>query len=823
MGAFSEAEFAEKYADAWGFPKLSPEQAKELERLAQKVYDKKGGFKQYEAVQDMLNYIAKLPGTDLGEVAMGVWYANVLSGERTQFKNFFGNAINFTFEWAVSVIKAVATGKFELIPFVTLGAGRGFGKGIFDFAYVMQTGYSPIRGGKIETSNVMEQWKFKGLAYPLNFVKYVSRFMVATDTFFYSGLKEFRAYELAMREARKINSEATKPTMSDWAKANELLSNTTERRIEAEKQAKEEGIFETPDKSKPTRQRIREANEYKKRVWEIMEEHRSETIVHGASDFASRGTYNYKPEGMLGIATYYIGRLAEVSTLSPKLFGRTVHIRVGKLLVPFTRIIANVGNTALDYTPLGLIRAANGRTGLAYFEEHQLSKGFSREMTSEESWRTFTKSVMGMAAYTYLFLMSEPPEDDKEEPAITITANGLGDYAKNEELKKDPNGWEPYSIKVNGKWYSYQYTPLFLILAPLGWLRDEQKYQSDKFDEKSTMDIIAGSMWKSLAAMSDMTWMTTVAGLMESLSSKDESTFIGYWKRTAASAVKGFIYPKFVEQTKQMIDDHSSNPRKYSSSLWGKILKDMPVLNNKFPVQYNAFGEPVVFDAVQMMETGTSDPYAKYIAENLYIDGKTLGIPDQKEKANMIYDDNKKIERPMNDFEYMDYVREIGLRTKERIMSELMVKPNLSREEIQKEVDSIKSETRKLVRQEMFGWGDFRLENPEGWELLRKNRAVQIPVSLPKEGELSSEIKWKTDEGEVAATREEVQQFNKTAIKYYFEMVESYLGEEPSKTGRNEATGEFIYIETLKKLWQSAREGAKGAIIEAREESKKAK
>ena len=53
-------------------------------------------------------------------------------------------------------------------------------------------------------------------------------------------------------------------------------------------------------------------------------------------------------------------------------------------------------------------------------------------------------------------------------------------------------------------------------------------------------------------------------------------------------------------------------------------------------------------------------------------------------------------------------MREIGLRTKDRIMTELMPK-DLTWEEISKEVDSIKQEVRQLVKAEMFGWGEFRL------------------------------------------------------------------------------------------------------------------
>jgi len=175
----------------------------------------------------------------------------------------------------------------------------------------------------------------------------------------------------------------------------------------------------------------------------------------------------------------------------------------------------------------------------------------------------------------------------------------------------------------------------------------------------------------------------------------------------------------------------------------------------------------------------------------------------------------------MDDWEYMDFVRETALRIKERITTELMTKPNLTREEIQKEVDSIKTETRKLVRQEMFGWGEFRLGNPAEWEKLKANRAVQIPLTVPEKDKLSSTLKWKGEDGkEIFATRDEVMEYNRVSMKNYIEMVNEYLLENPDKTDRNEVTNEFVYNEVLKNLWTSAREIAKGEFIENRSNKK---
>jgi hypothetical protein len=214
-----------------------------------------------------------------------------------------------------------------------------------------------------------------------------------------------------------------------------------------------------------------------------------------------------------------------------------------------------------------------------------------------------------------------------------------------------------------------------------------------------------------------------------------------------------------------------------------------------------------------MLESGTSDPYAKYIAENLYQHGKVLGAPSQKETACTIYDDVKKIERQMDDFEYMDYIRESSLRIKERVMTELMPK-DLTWEEIDKKITSIKEETRKLVKAEMFGWGQFRTDNPQVWKKLSDNRAIQIPETTP--------VRWvNEDDKQDKATKEEMVQFNKDAFKVYSEMALEYINDKPNKTELNPVTGEFVYIEVLKELWSGAKSHAKGLLIEKRENTPK--
>ena len=791
MGAFSDAEFAEAYADAWGFPKLTPEQVKEIERLAKKVYNAPEGFQKYERVQDLLAYEAKLPGLDLGDFAMGMWYSTILSGFRTQFKNVFANTMNTFFELIVAGAKDPRN-----LPGLMWGLLNGWQKGGYEFTHILRKGYMPIRGFKIESPIDLELNKFRGGGWnPMNWFKYVPRFMVAADAFSYGGLKEMRAYEMAMNEARKLNKEAESPTMDNWAKATEILNKTSERLAEAEIQAEQEGL-KKDSKTKEDR------GAYKRRVWEIMEQGRGQTIIEDSTHFAAHGTFNYKPEGIIGLLTEFVASLTYNASIRATVFGRQFTMRPAKFIIPFTRIIANVADVALDYyPPVGLIRGVTGGVGLKTWKGGKLANKY-RKYTPEERKKVWIKFAIGSMAQVGLYLLSEPPDDDKEQK-FEITANGYGDYKKNHELKE--SGWQPYSIRIGKVWLSYQYTPLVLALAPVGLIRDFQKYKGEKYNEKDLISLIGISYFRSLRVMGDMTWATSLTGLMDAMNAKNEEQAIGYAKNMLTSTVKGIIYPKLAEQTVQFIDKAQKNPRREASTVLGKIMRDIPIVRSKYNTMLNAVGEPVMYDPIQMLNVEVSDPFWDYINEHKI----NIGKPNQRD---LIYDDINKIERGMTDDEYFNFIETSGREIKKRIMEEMMVK-ELSNEDIKKESDNIKTEVRRTTIIEIFGWGDFRQKNEKQWDVLRKYNAVKIPTKTP--------IVWLDENDKKAtATEEEMEFYNNEAMKIYAEEIIDYFKSGDvsyDKETINLLTGQSDYEKEISEIWSKANADAKKAVIEKRE------
>ncbi len=98
-----------------------------------------------------------------------------------------------------------------------------------------------------------------------------------------------------------------------------------------------------------------------------MESSRPTQMTEDAYNFAAHGTFNYESDGTLGAFTNAVSKALDV-----KVGG----VQPGRFVVPFTRIITNVVNNALDYSPVGLIRAAKGARGFKSFDEISLTSCF---------------------------------------------------------------------------------------------------------------------------------------------------------------------------------------------------------------------------------------------------------------------------------------------------------------------------------------------------------------------------------------------------------------------------------------------------------------
>jgi hypothetical protein len=144
----------------------------------------------------------------------------------------------------------------------------------------------------------------------------------------------------------------------------------------------------------------------------------------------------------------------------------------------------------------------------------------------------------------------------------------------------------------------------------------------------------------------------------------------------------------------------------------------------------------------------------------------TIGKPRQNVP---IYDDVNNIERGMTDQEYFDFVRISGAEIKRRIEEEVMGK-GLPEKDAINEINNIKNEERKRTQQEMFGWGNIRMNNPEDWQLIKNNGAVRVTPSY-----VDVVLLINGKDKKVRLNPEQLKEYNNIAMEEYRKGIVPYL------------------------------------------------
>jgi hypothetical protein len=635
LGAFSDAEFLHIYAEKMGWKNIVDKDLENIRKLAERVQNEEEGFRRMRAVEDLLAYQANLGGIPFSELAQSVWYANILSGYKTHGINMLSNLSNLFLHYGVSVIRNPSDAAF-----LAKGMIYGFRRGIIEGKATWETGYSPI-SAKAEVPATLERRKFKSILYPLNAYKYVRRAMVAADVMFFEAAKEMRAYQFAKRIA--VEQGKIDPSINQRQRALEIVGNTKEALAEATLQARQEyenrvAKIKADDKlSKSEKEALlkREKQDIKRRVFEILEKNRREVspdIIPKSEDFGRRVTYNYTPEGLLGVG------VAVVNEFTRKL-------PAAKYIIPFTNIIANVANEQINFSPLGFVRAARGGS---------ITGNRKAPFDSDARNDMIVKAAIGTVSMAALYALSESDDDDGES-LIDITANGFNDYRKNYNLKE--TGWQPYSIRIGNKWISYQYTPLMLSLSFIGALRDAQKYRKEKFDEK-LMAKTRVAATQVVHSFFDATYVSSIdqlINLIANTNSKDVAEDVAQFFSKSATS---FIVPNLYNQVASDIMSIMDIPAKdIDSRFYAQILRNVPVARDIFMNKVNGLGEEVLIDNDRFISYAKPSPLWELITRNK----ETITVESYNAfNGHGVYDPVKNIVRVVTPEEYYKYNRMRG-------------------------------------------------------------------------------------------------------------------------------------------------------------------
>jgi hypothetical protein len=657
MQAFDDAEFVDVFGKAMGYPELTPKNIEDIVRLAEDIQKSTNGILERRKTTKLLDYMAELSPKDTWGLVKSIHYASILMGINTQERNAVSNTSNFFTATTIDALYLAYKSKStKAVAQYYAYMGVGFARALADAENTLRTGESPIRD-KAQISAILSRTKFKGGALnPLNYYKYVPRFMTAIDLLTFEPLRESLIWQQAV-----LNSTSLEEAYQKYGYSREKMA---EWAAQAEQEGIDEGLTGTDLKSYIAR-----------RKYELLDSVRDPKMLDTAQQYAQAGTFNQKPRGTLG----------KVAGLVNQFNGQ---FKAAAFVFKFVNTITNVANMLIDTSVFGAIRAARG--GSIF--------GGDQDLNDQQKFAQRARATIGTAAMVGAYLLSQQGADDDDEPVLEITANGYDDERKNEGLRSKTGGWQRYSFRVNGgTWISYQDTPLFLALAPIGVLRDMETYRKEDLTDAwyEKLGIWFGANITQMAKSSGYaeTAYQWLDGIMEGKvldKLGKEAVGVGY-------SLVPVLGTGFYNSTVEMVKDAYNQPKYDTKEHWyGHILRNTPIAGTLLNEKINALGEPVEVEANILWQSGENRPSNKYwdvLAKN------RLSIMPPAKHNTTFFDGNTT--REMTEDEFTKYLKIRGGRIKE-MMDKMNVYEIKDQERFKSVMKTIQSNATELAKVEMM-------------------------------------------------------------------------------------------------------------------------
>ena len=683
----SDAAILDHLRHTTDLPGMSDADAAHLRQLADAVNAAPAGFQRDEAVGKLLDATARQKGIDWLEVSNALWYANVLSGYKTHALNLFANTLQTGSEALVHTTHALLTGKGRYATASGKGLIQGLHRGALEAFSVLTTGREVSRDGvKFEAPGLLEYQRFAGgAANPVNYLKFVGRALRAGDVLFSTGLKEMRAHELAVKEALAEGTNG-EPSTAVWARVNEKLYHTTQRLADARAQATAEGLT---------------GNDHARRVYEIAEQSRPVGLVEEAREYGTRAVFNGDVKGTLGWVTTGIQYMTQGIDLAG--------FKPAKLVIPFTRVICNVANEALNYTPVGAARAGVslareqlGRGGGGHLFGGKPTSKMQQQLTGEERGHLAIKSVLGAAVAVTAYALTHN-QDEHGNPTLEISGAGTGTPSKDAQLRAD--GWQPYSIKAGGKWYSYANTPVGVMLSVIGNLCDGEKYRGEHIEKSDeALGALALNSFRAMQVVKDQTALKGATDFLAVVDSKNPEEFVRWAQRQAVSTVKGYVpWSAMLTQLAKDGEELAGQPRKQARSISQSLVQDIPVARNSLHDALDVLGDPLPVDTDRLMSSAPyRDAPTRAVWDWLEKNNLFITVPNKNSGGAMVLRAHQGEETPMTDDEYFAFMKKRGQLLREALHHQLPDLQKLDAKAANKKLEAIVKRVTRTAKQQVF-------------------------------------------------------------------------------------------------------------------------
>jgi hypothetical protein len=658
LGLLDNEAFRNAVAPRYGQKPVTMADARELFDKAQAAQAKPEGFQRTRAFRDVYDEMRKRSGIKAWEYLQSWWYASVLSGFGTQGRNILGNASIL----AENLIASVARNP-RAAGALMGGMLRGMRENITqgEFKAIMSGDVTARPGMDIkDAANVLELAKDSPDTWKrlLSNGRYVTRFMLAADSFFYDASAEVAA----------INEIVAQNKTASWPEVEkaifEKLNQSPEKRAAAEAKAKAEGLTGT---------------DLDRRVVEILEQQRPSEILDAQHRFALEATLNNEPQGLLGmIAKVLITARDKVPPLVA--------------IVPFVRISANVGNLLLQHSPFGLYYVLRNWRTTGNAEWTRQAIGIREDLTPEEYQQLRAKVLLSHVALMGVLAWAMSGADD-DEPWFQVTGsmNGI-DPDKRRQLEQQ--GIRPYSLKFGNRSFDYRQTPWATGFAYVGQVMDAKRYDP-KWNEQIMAVKFATALAGGKAVILDQNFLSNLMVLLERgpQMAKDQNAnkYLAFLGRTAGGSV-----PTVAKEVDSWFAPEITKPME----AWDYIQREFPIARrySGTPV-VNVLGDPVErprYPWSWLTSEASDDPVWQALGEKAQR-GVFLPVPSA---AATVLKDGKRVK--MTPDQFARYQAEVGKLYRAKLARDLArferMTPEQAAEYFKREFEPLREQARTKIR-----------------------------------------------------------------------------------------------------------------------------
>jgi hypothetical protein len=295
-----------------------------------------------------------------------------------------------------------------------------------------------------------------------------------------------------------------------------------------------------------------------------------------------------------------------------------------KLVIPFVRTPANIMKFAVERSPAAPL--------LSEWRADMMAGGARRDLAIAKVAVGSGAMALAMDWYT----------------KGLITGGGPADQDAKAVMRAD--GWQPYSVKIGDRYYSYQrLDPYSTTLGVAADFADLQSHMSEH-QKDEVAGLLLASTIKNLA---DKTWFSGVSDLSQAVSDSDR-----YGPSYIRNRLASTFVPTIVAQAAKATDPNLREARNILDAFRARI----PILSRQVPARLNVWGQPIpneggigpnIISPIAQSQ-GLNDPVnAAFLAS-----GAHVGKPGRKVG-----------ERMLNDAEYRNYAAASGQLAHDRLSS----------------------------------------------------------------------------------------------------------------------------------------------------------